>query len=67
MSSITTTNKVAIEIEWGHLQQVVSWCQSNCVGNWAYNPDLLAGKEKGSYFFYFEDESDYINFLLFKK
>lgn len=67
MLSITKTNKVAIEIEFGHLQKVISWCELNCIGNWAFYPSLEAGKEAGNYFFYFEDEYDYINFLLFKK
>jgi len=46
---------------------VIDWCQRNCANDWGYDCQVPAGRDGGLYDFYFETESDYINFILWKK
>jgi len=62
-----TQYKTRITIGYGELKPVIDWCQRNCANYWGYDCQIPAGREGGLYDFYFETESDYINFILWKK
>jgi len=57
----------ALAIPYGELQDVIEWCQKNCVYNWYYKVLNEVGSSPGFYEFLFHNETDYINFLLWKK
>lgn len=66
--SITTAYKTSLSIPYGQLKDVISWCQTNCQEDWRFqettnniDPRLL------HYDFYFENEKDYVAFLIWKK
>jgi len=63
----TINHKVNIEIDFGQLSNIIDWCEKHCIGNWAFTPKAYGGEEAGNYDFFFEDNKDYINFLLWKK
>ena len=71
MSINTTLTKLRhscdIAIPYGELQPVIEWCQNNCKYNWQYKILNEAGSSPGFYQFIFDNEVDYINFLLWKK
>jgi hypothetical protein len=56
-----------IELSFGTLGKLVSWCQRNCTGNWAYDVLAMGGQGPGKYRFDFAEEDDYINFVLWQK
>ena len=58
-------HQTKIELPYGHLGPVVEWCRRNCTEEWVF-ADIPFGPE-GNYKFYFESETDYINFLIWKK
>jgi hypothetical protein len=62
-----TQYKTEINIKFGELAKIVNWCQEQCISNWGYNTKDYAGSDPGKYMFYFDRESDYINFILWKK
>ncbi len=62
-----TQYKTEIIIGYGQLKPVIEWCTRNCENDWGYNCLVPAGRDGGLYDFYFETESDYINFILWKK
>jgi hypothetical protein len=63
----TTTNLAAtIEIKYGDLGAMLSWCKVNCNSEWDCYIYREAGSEPGLYKFIFEDERDYSTFLLWK-
>lgn len=62
-----TQYKTEITIRYGQLKPVIDWCEKNCVNDWGFNCLYNAGDQGGVYDFYFETESDYINFILWKK
>jgi hypothetical protein len=45
----------------------MNWCQTQCTNDWGYKIVDTAGFHPGKYEFYFEDEKDYVNFILWKK
>ena len=59
--------KAEVEIKYGRLAEVISWCDKNCKDYWTFNVRADAGQEAGSYEFKFESESDYFSFLVWKK
>ena len=63
--SIPTAFKLSIPIEYGQLQNVVDWCERNCMGEWRYMEDHR--DQWHSWTFLFEDERDYCAFLLWQK
>ena len=67
MLKIDTVHTTIIEINYGGLSGVLDWCQQNMKYNWSYDILLLAGNDAGHYSFSFEDETDYINFILWEK
>lgn len=59
--------KCEIAIPYGELQPIIDWCQTNCDYDWQYTVLNQAGSNPGCYQFLFDNETDYINFLLWKK
>jgi hypothetical protein len=55
-----------IKIGFGELKPMISWCDNNCK-DWGYAIIESAGQDAGTYQFFFENEKDYINFILWKK
>lgn len=64
---IDIQNKVEIERKFGELDLLLVWCKNNCVGNWTFFSLEPAGITKGRYEFYFENDKDKINFILWQK
>lgn len=67
MSISTTAFSTQIVVDFGHLGDIIHWCQNNCECNWKYDIINMGGKEPGIYEFVFEDEKDYVKFLMWKK
>jgi len=63
---LSTKNSVAINLLFGELQPMLNWCEKNCVGNWQYMEDPN-GDMYNSWIFFFENERDYVAFMLWKK
>ena len=68
--SINTLTAYSIEvyIPWGGLKETVAWCEENCTGDYRYvevpfDPDLL---KSFRWKFFFENEKDYVTFMLWK-
>jgi hypothetical protein len=69
---LTTTpnnhiNAIDIDLKFGELGDIVRWCQHNTIEDWWYEIASIAGDAPGNYKFYFNNERDYINFILWKK
>ena len=62
-----TKYKTEISIKFGELTKIVNWCESQCSSEWGYDTKDYAGSDPGKYMFYFGNEADYINFILWKK
>jgi hypothetical protein len=56
-----------MRLKFGELGPIVRWCQEYCVGMWGYDVVDPAGYTEGRYQFIFDNEADYINFVLWKK
>jgi hypothetical protein len=56
-----------ITLSYGKLDDVLDWCNKNCVDQWTFKVLDPAGSEPGNYNFIFEDKKDYVNFLLWEK
>jgi hypothetical protein len=65
--SPNTQYKTEINIKFGELARTMNWCQTQCIADWGYDIQGMAGLLPGNYTFYFESETDYINFILWKK
>lgn len=65
--SPNTQYKTDISIGYGQLKPIIDWCTRNCADDWGYDCQIPAGQFAGLYEFYFESESDYLNFILWKK
>jgi hypothetical protein len=62
-----TNYKIEIPVNYGKLSSILGWCKDNCKENeWAYQVTESAGRDAGLYEFYFQDERDYVNFILWK-
>ena len=63
-----TQFKTKITIGYGQLKPIIEWCTRNCIDDWGYDClEFAGGRDGGLYDFYFETESDYLNFILWKK
>lgn len=58
--------KIDIEIGFGQLGPVIAWASNCCSNNWSYDIIESAGRDAGMYRFYFDEETDYVNFILWK-
>lgn len=65
--SLDIQNKVKIDLKFGELKPLLNWCENNCVGEWAFMSLEPAGISKGEYEFYFTNDDDKINFILWQK
>lgn len=68
--SLTTAFKTTISIPWGELKNVISWCQNNCQSDWRFHETYNTNDNYNlslNYDFFFEDERDYVTFLIWKK
>lgn len=66
MFNNTENYKTEINIKYGQLTNIVSWCKTNLEGNWAFEESQF-GLDPGSWNFYFEKEKDLIKFVLWNK
>ena len=67
MALIASKYDTEIDIKFGELSPMISWCQHYCTGDWRYQIMLDAGETAGHYRFNFENETDLVNFILWKK
>jgi len=67
MSTSTTVYKTKLTIPYGKLRDIIEWCQSNSEHDWKYDIINIGGKDPGLYEFVFDDEKDYVKFLMWKK
>lgn len=58
--------KTRLKLKYGELTQYLDWCERNCIGKFRYMEDPF-GSMYDSWVFLFEDERDYITFLVWKK
>ena len=74
--NLATAHKTKIDIPYGKLDSILSWCKTNCESDWQFDSvvEYLEGydasyREKGTstYDFYFESEKDYVAFVVWKK
>lgn len=56
-----------IQLKFGELAPIITWCKINCKNKWHYDVIDNAGREMGEYKFIFEGNTDYVNFILWKK
>lgn len=63
---LPNTNRVEIKLNYGELKPVLTWCERNCSGEWAYDVYVTSGEGKGEYEFYFEEEKDLVAFKIWK-
>ena len=59
-------SRVNVNLDFGELKPILSWCENNCTGEWTYFIKEPAGQNKGEYEFYFENDSDKVKFILWK-
>lgn len=62
----TTPYQTDVEIQYGKLEEMVTWCSNNCTGQWGYSVVNQAGLNPGLYNFKFESEKDYVTFLVWR-
>lgn len=51
-------------LPFGELEQVLTWCRTQCKSDWRWAPIETAAADKGQYKFYFDSDSDAVAFLL---
>jgi hypothetical protein len=64
---IDTQHQVNIRLKFGELKPILTWCEKNCRGEWKFTLKTIAGLEAGEYNFYFQDDNDKFNFILWQK
>lgn len=64
--NLKTAYKASIKIPFGKLQQMLEWVDKNCVGEVKYMEDPNE-EVYNSWVFFFENERDYVAFLMWKK
>lgn len=62
---INTKNKVKVNLDFGKLKPLLQWCEKNCVGTWQYMEDPN-GDMYNSWIFFFDDERDYVAFIIWQ-
>lgn len=66
--SIATAYKTSLSIPYGELKNVISWCQHNCQSDWRFQEDMNSTDNFSLHYdFFFEDEKDYVAFIIWKK
>lgn len=61
-----TVHSSKIDIAFGKLEELLDWCYANCRDQWTFSILEDAGQEPGRYRFFFDSETDRINFILWK-
>ena len=64
--SLPTAYKIKLTMPWGNLKDIVEWCDRNCSGDYRYMEDPN-GNMYNSWVFFFENERDYVAFMLWKQ
>ena len=59
-------NKVTVKLGYGELNPTIEWCKRNCVSNWYFQEDTEDIMYR-SWVFLFENERDYVAFMMWKK
>jgi hypothetical protein len=50
---------------WGEIDHVVSWCKHEARDEWRWQlAEVSSDQRPGRYIFYFDDERDYLAFLM---
>jgi hypothetical protein len=50
---------------WGGLDPILSWCKSELQHDWRWQVvDMVNDRQPGRYIFYFDNERDYLAFVL---
>jgi hypothetical protein len=65
--NIPTAFIANIFLPYGRLSEVLDWCRCNCTGEWKFGEDIHTTDSWTYYNFYFENEQDYVAFLLWHK
>jgi hypothetical protein len=54
-----------IQVAWGGLEPVISWCKTELVGDWRWQVrEMSSDLKPGSYNFYFDSDRDYCAFSM---
>ena len=71
MSIVLKKYNTTVDLPYGHLAKVIEWCQNNISNDWTYSVTNSVGRTPGipnyaagQYEFHFDDEKDYVAFLL---
>lgn len=64
--SIPIAFKTKINIPYGELQPIIDWCDRNCKNEYRYMEDPDGDMYSG-WVFFFENERDYVAFLMWNK
>jgi hypothetical protein len=67
MSTNIIPYKTEVDVEFGSLKEIVQWCQYNCERDWHYDMINIPGTSPGRYEFQFDDEKDFVKFIMWKK
>lgn len=61
-----TWHQIEVHLGYGELTPIIEWAKRNCANNWNYDIIDSAGRDKGTYKFYFKDDRDAVAFTLWK-
>jgi hypothetical protein len=67
MSPDTLPHKINLDLKFGTLRGTLQWCRNSCQDEWACKIIDETGSDPGKYEFYFKNEHDLINFILYNK
>jgi hypothetical protein len=58
-----------VDIPYGNLGSLIDWCKRNCNSDWHFteSTDIVEQFNQGAWQFYFKEEKDYINFVVWQK
>lgn len=56
-----------IGCHYGELSPIIKWCEKNCKGEWTVSFDNNWASNGNLYTFEFNNEIDYVNFIIWKK
>lgn len=56
--------RVDLPFKYGEIQRVLDWCEENCSGKWEIGDSFGEASNEPSWTFDFENETDYVLFML---
>lgn len=59
--NIQTAYKTQVKFPFGELGSMIEWCENNCSYEWKF------GDSNDGYTFWFENEKDFVAFVMWKK